>query len=326
MAKKGKSKKDKKRGKAGKASEQELTENLQKTEEDVSSEESSQGEGVSTEPVEEAPVEEAPVEEAPVEEAPAEEAPVEEAPAEEAPAEEAPAEEAPAEEAPAEEAPAEEAPAEEAPAEEAPVEEVPVEEVPVEEVPVEEVPVEEEIPLITLAEKVAAPVEEEAELLEIPEEAPVGKDEEEVRICVHCGKENRGKSKFCTSCGKSVEKEVELPGEKVIYADLIIYDSKGNSKRVSLLNEHITVGRVDPLAQIYPDIDLTFFDSEQIVSRRHCEIYQKPLGQYFLVDIGSSNGTFLNRKKIQKGVSLLINDGDEIHFAKTRTIFYQSLD
>jgi pSer/pThr/pTyr-binding forkhead associated (FHA) protein len=155
-------------------------------------------------------------------------------------------------------------------------------------------------------------------------------EEGELWICAECSKENRGKSRFCSGCGGSKFKE-ETPADdqgksKVVYADLIIYDSKGNSKRVSLLNERITVGRVDPLAQIYPDIDLTFFDSEQIVSRRHCEIFQKPPGQYFLVDIGSSNGTFLNRKKIQKGVSLLLNDNDEVHFAKTRTIFSQSLD
>ncbi|MEQ8172174.1 MAG: FHA domain-containing protein, partial [Candidatus Eremiobacterota bacterium] len=165
---------------------------------------------------------------------------------------------------------------------------------------------------------------EEAEVLEPAEE------EEELWICSKCNRENRGKSRFCSGCGESKIKEegpVDDQGKpRVVYADLIIYDSKGNSKRVSLLNERITIGRVDPLAQIYPDIDLTFFDSEQIVSRRHCEIFQKPPGQYFLVDIGSSNGTFLNRKKIQKGVSLLLNDNDEVHFAKTRTIFSQSLD
>ena len=194
---------------------------------------------------------------------------------------------------------------------EAPVAETAAEEAPVAETAAEEAPVAE----------IAA---EEAEVLEPAEEV------EELWICSKCNRENRGKSRFCSGCGESKIKEegpVDDQGKpRVVYADLIIYDSKGNSKRVSLLNERITIGRVDPLAQIYPDIDLTFFDSEQIVSRRHCEIFQKPPGQYFLVDIGSSNGTFLNRKKIQKGVSLLLNDNDEVHFAKTRTIFSQSLD
>ncbi|MEQ8191289.1 MAG: FHA domain-containing protein, partial [Candidatus Eremiobacterota bacterium] len=239
-----------------------------------------------------------------------------ETPVAETPAVETPVAETPAVETPVAETPAVETPVAETPAVETPVTEIPAVETPVTEIPAVETPVA-EIP----AEEVS--VAEEAELLEPAEE-------EELWICSKCNRENRGKSRFCSGCGESKVKDDVVTDDqgqpKVVYADLIIYDSKGNSKRVSLLNERITIGRVDPLAQIYPDIDLTFFDSEQIVSRRHCEIFQKPPGQYFLVDIGSSNGTFLNRKKIQKGVSLLLNDNDEVHFAKTRTIFSQSLD
>ncbi len=312
MAKRGKSKKDKKKEK-----DEQVGGETQVSEE-------FQGEDTSeptAPPAAETPVEEPPAAETPVEETPAAETPVEETPAAETPVEETPVAETPVEETPVAETPVEETPVAETPVEETPVEETPVAETPAEEIPAEETPVAETPVAETPAEE--TPVSEEAEVLEPAEE-------EELWVCSKCSRENRGKSRFCSGCGESRVKEegpVDEQGKpRVVYADLIIYDSKGNSKRVSLLNERITIGRVDPLAQIYPDIDLTFFDSEQIVSRRHCEIFQKPPGQYFLVDIGSSNGTFLNRKKIQKGVSLLLNDNDEVHFAKTRTIFSQSLD
>ena len=317
MAKRGKSKKDKKKEK------DETVGGESQVAEELQGEDASE---TTETPAEDAPVEETPAEDVPVEETPAEETPAAETPVEETPVAETPAEETPVAETPVAETPAEETPVEETPAAETPVAETPAEETPVAEISAEDAPVAEisaEDSPVAEAPVAETPVSEEAEVLE-PEEV------EELWICSKCNRENRGKSRFCSGCGESKVKEegpVDEQGKpRVVYADLIIYDSKGNSKRVSLLNERITIGRVDPLAQIYPDIDLTFFDSEQIVSRRHCEIFQKPPGQYFLVDIGSSNGTFLNRKKIQKGVSLLLNDNDEVHFAKTRTIFSQSLD
>lgn len=50
------------------------------------------------------------------------------------------------------------------------------------------------------------------------------------------------------------------------------------------------------------------------ISRLHAEIERKE-GSYYLQDLGSSNGTFLNGNKIEPNKPYLIEDGDKIAFA-----------
>ena len=55
----------------------------------------------------------------------------------------------------------------------------------------------------------------------------------------------------------------------------------------------VLLGRTDPHTGIFPEIDLTMFDPETKVSRRHARIYRQ--GEQFLVeDLGSVNGTIVN--------------------------------
>jgi adenylate cyclase len=46
------------------------------------------------------------------------------------------------------------------------------------------------------------------------------------------------------------------------------------------------------------------------VSRRHVLIHVQNIGEFWLIDFGSSNGTFLNKRRIHQPVRL--NDGDQI--------------
>jgi len=46
------------------------------------------------------------------------------------------------------------------------------------------------------------------------------------------------------------------------------------------------------------------------VSRRHALIHLQNIGELWLIDFGSSNGTFLNKRRIHRPIRL--NDGDEI--------------
>src|SRR5438105_12183583 len=46
------------------------------------------------------------------------------------------------------------------------------------------------------------------------------------------------------------------------------------------------------------------------VSRRHALIHLQNIGEFWLIDFGSSNGTFLNKRRIHRPVRL--NDGDQI--------------
>ena len=53
------------------------------------------------------------------------------------------------------------------------------------------------------------------------------------------------------------------------------------------------VGRTDPQSNIFPDVDLSRFDPETKISRRHARVWRE--GDTFLVeDLGSVNGTVVN--------------------------------
>jgi CRP-like cAMP-binding protein len=75
-----------------------------------------------------------------------------------------------------------------------------------------------------------------------------------------------------------------------------------------------TVGRVDPVTGIRPDVDLTALDTQRSVSRRHAKVVR--LGSEFEVveDIGTMNGTFVNGRRIATGHPVRLRDGDKVRF------------
>jgi len=77
------------------------------------------------------------------------------------------------------------------------------------------------------------------------------------------------------------------------------------------------IGRWDADGGIFPDVDLDSDDPEAKVSRRHSLISLKD-GKYFLEDLGSTNGTIVNRgKRLSPGMRQPLKDGDEIIVGKT---------
>ena len=77
------------------------------------------------------------------------------------------------------------------------------------------------------------------------------------------------------------------------------------------------IGRWDADSGIFPDVDLDADDPEAKVSRRHARITRRA-GQYFIEDLGSTNGTFVNRgRRLVPGDRLPLKDGDEIIIGKT---------
>src|SRR5207237_8904726 len=57
------------------------------------------------------------------------------------------------------------------------------------------------------------------------------------------------------------------------------------------------------------------------VSRMHALIQLQNIGEFWLVDLGSSNGTFLNRRRVHQPVRL--HDQDKIVIAGRQFIFRQ---
>lgn len=101
------------------------------------------------------------------------------------------------------------------------------------------------------------------------------------------------------------------------HAKLVIERGKSAGKQFLLSAAESQIGRWDADGGVFPDVDLDTDDPEAKVSRRHARVTFRD-GQYFVEDLGSTNGTFVNRgKRLSPGTRQSLKDGDEIIVGKT---------
>ncbi len=92
------------------------------------------------------------------------------------------------------------------------------------------------------------------------------------------------------------------------------------------ISGRVIIGKFDPSTGPV-DIDLGHLPESGYVSRRHAEIYCDATGQWFVTDLGSTNGTYIKPsgnpqfQKLPENQPTPINDGDEVAFANARFIF-----
>jgi hypothetical protein len=83
-----------------------------------------------------------------------------------------------------------------------------------------------------------------------------------------------------------------------------------------------TVGRVDPVTGIHPDVDLTPVDSKRSISRRHAKMRREDDGTFSVVeDVGTMNGTFVNGVRLTAGRPVPVADGDTVVFGTIQCRF-----
>lgn len=108
-----------------------------------------------------------------------------------------------------------------------------------------------------------------------------------------------------------------VTSDKKVHAVLVIERGSSAGKQFSLSDENSNIGRWDAEGGVFPDVDLDSDDPEAKVSRRHARISRRD-GQYAIEDLGSTNGTFVNRgRRLAPGNSYPLQDGDEIIVGKT---------
>jgi hypothetical protein len=116
---------------------------------------------------------------------------------------------------------------------------------------------------------------------------------------------------------------VDMPGAPepvdVISSErVLILKVRNLSASYPLTNETTTMGRPDAETQSYPDVEIELDDS---VSRKHAEVRRKG-SDFYLVDLGSTNGTMLNGQELRPGVEMLLQHGDRIRMGeKTELVF-----
>ena len=136
-----------------------------------------------------------------------------------------------------------------------------------------------------------------------------------MNICPRCEREIEEGMELCSECAGS--EEVVAPEDQKGGAVLVLED--GQSFHLS--QETTTLGRSDPLEGVDPDVDLAVHGGyEKGVSRRHALI-RRDGENWALEDLGSTNGTVLNRDKVSPGGSVPLSEGDVIHLGHLKAVF-----
>lgn len=151
-------------------------------------------------------------------------------------------------------------------------------------------------------------------------------------FCNNCGHRNPLGSNFCSSCGAVLETEspdnttitfhptsptdptdedvaVELDEVPEDIAVLVVKRGPQAGSRFALDSPVTTAGR-------HPESDI--FLDDITVSRRHAEIERRG-GGYAVRDVGSLNGTYLNRERIEDSA---LENGDELQIGKFKLVFF----
>jgi FHA domain/zinc-ribbon domain len=149
-------------------------------------------------------------------------------------------------------------------------------------------------------------------------------------FCTNCGHRNPEGANFCSSCGAplahgessdttvsfmpgeleaDLEEEVHISPDEVEGGRGVLIVKRGpNAGSKFWLDTDVThIGR-------HPDSDI--FLDDITVSRRHAEIRRGSDG-FSLHDVGSLNGTYVNRERVERAD---LRSGDEIQIGKFKLV------
>ncbi|MFN8531515.1 MAG: FHA domain-containing protein, partial [Anaerolineae bacterium] len=85
------------------------------------------------------------------------------------------------------------------------------------------------------------------------------------------------------------------------------------------LGKAAVIGREDPSLQI----DFDGYPNGQYISHRHAQITQIN-GKFYIEDLGSSNHTFVNDRKLAQGQAEPMDEGDVIRLGKIELTFHEA--
>ena len=150
-----------------------------------------------------------------------------------------------------------------------------------------------------------------------------------VVYCPECGFQNPEAANYCSKCGALLVKDEGGAETTQTYTPEELADEEGPLDEIaaegpalvvrsgggrageyfSPQGERTTIGRS-------PDNDI--FLDDVTVSRKHAVLVQSD-GQFRIEDLGSLNGTFVNRRRIDEATRL--QSGDEVQIGKYRLSF-----
>jgi pSer/pThr/pTyr-binding forkhead associated (FHA) protein len=154
--------------------------------------------------------------------------------------------------------------------------------------------------------------------------------------CPVCGLVNRPGELVCSRCGAVLNNAArtkrlassDMPSTdalKFAAGEVILTDQEpitieiNGTEMVLPLVDMLTIGRnsdiqTDPM----PDVDLSAFGAgDQGVSRYHLRIKRKNILIY-VADLGSTNGTLLNGRRLIPNAERLLRNGDELQLGRLK--------
>lgn len=141
-----------------------------------------------------------------------------------------------------------------------------------------------------------------------------------MNICPGCEAEIDDGMELCPRCAGKENEEAVSPAKMAERDEALLTLEDGQS--FSLEQEETLLGRRDPLEGIDPDVDLSVHGGfESGVSRRHALIFRSG-EDWSLEDLGSTNGTVVNRKKVSPGDPVNLSEGDVIHLGHLKAVFH----
>lgn len=132
----------------------------------------------------------------------------------------------------------------------------------------------------------------------------------EEQVCPACGSRNAASSHFCGVCGKVLRPPGGGTRARPKLGIGIIHLPDGHS--LSIEDGEVVIGRS-------PQCTVTISD-DPYVSAQHARI-QCLMGIFTIQDLGSTNGSFLNGKRLTEGKSVKLQDGDVIVLGTTELRF-----
>jgi hypothetical protein len=154
--------------------------------------------------------------------------------------------------------------------------------------------------------------------------------------CKECGTPQQDGTLFCNECGSylletAVQSTVMLPFSDTAHHVApppiskfepeplsnplpLTFIIPSHRRRIQIdLIDQIRIGRADPQSNILPDLNLMDDNGDMGVSRVHAAIRSTKQG-LTIVDLGSTNGTFLNNAPLSPQSAYPLKNGDEIRF------------
>ncbi|MEO8649585.1 MAG: FHA domain-containing serine/threonine-protein kinase [Acidobacteriota bacterium] len=150
-------------------------------------------------------------------------------------------------------------------------------------------------------------------------------------FCGFCGQRIVATDMFCAFCGakqplaqQGVHSEIYTQAAGTVQL-IVEGTSELTNPAYPLQKDENLLGRRDPMSNIFPEVDLSKYDPQTKISRRHARIWREG-NKFLLEDLGSSNGTIL-ASPLNESLRLaprqphILSSGDKIKIGDTTLHF-----